>query len=88
MTFEYVDPLNLTSLRDERKPARPKVGAQEDGSFPWVPALSTIGAGVGAYHGYLRNNSVGWGVVWGLLGAAFPIFVVPIAFAQGIGKRA
>ena len=50
-------------------------------------ALSIAGAGLGAYHGYKRNDSVGWGVGWGVLGAMFPIFVVPIAMAQGFGKR-
>lgn len=47
-----------------------------------------VGTGVGAYHGYKRNgNSLGWGIAWGLLGGMFPIFVVPIALAQGVGKR-
>lgn len=51
-------------------------------------ALSWAGAGAGAYHGYKRNNSVGWAIGWGILGAWFPLFTVPIAFAQGFGKRA
>lgn len=50
-------------------------------------ALSLVGTGLCAYHGYKRNNSVGWAIVWGLLGSLFPIITVPVAFAQGLGKR-
>lgn len=50
--------------------------------------ISTAGIGLGAYHGYKRNDSVGWGIIWGLLGGAFPIFTIPISFAQGFGERA
>lgn len=39
-----------------------------------------------AYHGYKRNNSVGWALVWGILGGAFWPLGVPIAVAQGFGK--
>lgn len=46
------------------------------------------GTGIGAYHGYKRNNSVGWAIGWALLGGLAPIIVIPVAFAQGIGKRA
>lgn len=57
-------------------------------------ALNTIyglaglaGAGLGAYHGYKRNNdSIGWAVGWGLFGSVLPILAIPIAVAQGIGK--
>ena len=55
---------------------------------PAWAALSVAGMGLGAYHGYKRNNSVGWGVGWGLLGGLFPIFTIPISLAQGFGKRA
>ena len=50
--------------------------------FTWA------GTGLGAYHGYKRNNSIGWGIGWGLLGGMFPLFTLPVAFAQGFGKRA
>lgn len=50
--------------------------------------LGIAGMGLGAYHGYKRNGgSVGWAIGWGLLGGIFPIIVIPVAFAQGIGKR-
>lgn len=47
---------------------------------------STIGAGIGAYHGYARNRSIGWALVWGFLGGAVPVIVVPVALAQGLGE--
>lgn len=50
--------------------------------------LSAVSAGASAYHGYKRNNSVGWAIVWGLLGGIFPILVPAIAIAEGFGKRA
>lgn len=45
------------------------------------------GTALGAYHGYKRNNSVGWAIGWALLGGIAPVIVIPVAFAQGIGKR-
>jgi len=50
-------------------------------------ALGAAGVAASAYHGYKRNNSVGWAVVWGLLGGIAPFITVPVAFAQGFGKR-
>jgi hypothetical protein len=43
--------------------------------------------GASVYHGYKRNQSVGWALAWGLFGAVAPIVAVPIALAQGFGKR-
>lgn len=41
-----------------------------------------------AYHGYKRNDSLGWALMWGIPGSwAWPI-MVPVALAQGFGKRA
>jgi hypothetical protein len=48
--------------------------------------LSAASAGASAYHGYKRNDSVGWAVVWGLLGGAFPVITPAIALAQGFGQ--
>jgi hypothetical protein len=45
------------------------------------------GTGIGAYHGYKRNESVGWAIVWAFLGGIAPVVVIPVAFAQGIGKK-
>jgi len=49
--------------------------------------LATAAAGASAYHGYKRNDSIGWAVAWGLLGGLFPVITVPVALAQGFGKR-
>jgi len=51
-------------------------------------ALSSVSSGVSAYHGYKRNNSVGWAIGWGVLGFLFPIITPAIALAQGYGKPA
>lgn len=49
--------------------------------------ISTVSMAASAYHGYKRNDSVGWAIGWGLLGALFPIITPTIAVAQGFGKR-
>jgi hypothetical protein len=50
-------------------------------------SASVIGTGLGAYHGFKRNNSVGWALWWALMGGLFPVITVPVAIAQGFGKR-
>lgn len=54
---------------------------------PFHMALSMGGTAVGAYHGWKRNESVGWAIGWALLGGMFPEIVIPVALAQGINKR-
>ena len=49
--------------------------------------LSTASAALSGYHGYRRNNSIGWGVVWFGLGGLFPVITPTIAVAQGFAKR-
>lgn len=49
--------------------------------------LSLAGVGIGAYHGYRRNDSVGWAIGWALLGGMFPVITIAIALAQGFGVR-
>jgi hypothetical protein len=53
-----------------------------------VGIFGTIGAALGAYHGYKRNNSAGWGVAWALFGSVAPFLAVPFAVAQGFGQPA
>jgi hypothetical protein len=48
--------------------------------------LSITSAAVSAYHGYKRNDSIGWAIVWFFAGSVFPVFVPVIAIAQGFGK--
>jgi hypothetical protein len=60
-----------------------------------VSNLSTVELVVGAlgiastagliYHGYRRNDSILWALVWGVLGGAVPIIGWPVALAQGFG---
>lgn len=50
-------------------------------------AIGTLAGAAGIYHGYKRNDSIGWALWWGLMGAAFPIITIPIALAQGFGER-
>lgn len=61
------------------------------GAVPALPVgwglLSAASSGLSAYHGYKQSHSVGWAVVWGVLGALFPVITPAIAFAQGFGKR-
>lgn len=50
-------------------------------------ALTLASGAASAYHGYKRNNSIGWAVAWFLMGSIFPIITPTIALAQGFGKR-
>lgn len=52
----------------------------------WYRVLATVSAGASAYHGYRRNDSVGWAIAWGLLGGLFPVITPAIALAQGFGQ--
>jgi len=46
-------------------------------------------SGVATYHGYKRNSgSIGWALGWGLLASLFPVPVLAIALAQGLGHKA
>jgi hypothetical protein len=51
------------------------------------PTLILASGAVSLYHGYKRNNSLGWGLAWWLMGTAFPVITPTVAFAQGFGKR-
>lgn len=59
----------------------PNIGARS----VWAVA-SVLSTALCAYHGYKRNDSVGWAVVWGLLGGLFPVITPVIAYAQGFGE--
>lgn len=48
---------------------------------------SIISAAVSGFHGYRRNNSIGWGLWWFLMGSIFPVVTPVIGLAQGFGKR-
>ena len=50
-------------------------------------AVATASVAASAYHGYRRNDSVGWAIWWALMGGAFPVITPAIALAQGFGKQ-
>jgi hypothetical protein len=50
--------------------------------------LTLASATASAFHGYRRNQSIGWAIVWFAMGLCFPIFTPTIAIAQGFGKKA
>jgi hypothetical protein len=50
--------------------------------------LAVASSGVCAYHGYKRNDSVGWALVWAVAGMVLPVVTPAVAIAQGFGKRA
>ena len=50
--------------------------------------LSMAGAGLGAYHGYRRNESIGWAIGWAVAGSWFPVITTGVALAQGFGEKA
>lgn len=60
----------------------------------WSPAtlvaagtIATASSLVSLYHGYKRNNSLGWGLLWCLFGATFPLITPTVALAQGYAVR-
>ena len=83
--WQYTQPLNgvsgvnlLYGLGAEGQPCKVN---------PVWAILWTASMAASAYHGYKRNESIGWAVGWGLLGGLFPVIVPTIAVAQGFGKR-
>lgn len=50
-------------------------------------AASAASFAASIYHGYKRNDSVGWAIWWGLMGALFPVVTPTVAVIQGFGKR-
>jgi hypothetical protein len=61
--------------------------ARDKISWPKVwGVLSIASAAAGAYHGYKRNQSIGWSVWWFFMGSLFPVFTPAVALAQGFGR--
>jgi len=75
-------------------PGSDKASLPPDATPQWTATLrriynyvAPVTGAAAIYHGYKRNDSVGWALWWGLMGAAFPVITIPIALAQGFGKR-
>lgn len=49
--------------------------------------LGWVAVGAATYHGYRRNQSVGWAIGWAVAAGFAPIITTGIAVAQGFGKR-
>lgn len=77
--LDHFDPNNQPSPNPESTSDR---AAYE--LYGWAALVS---APVSAYHGYKRNDSLGWGIAWFVLGSLFPVLTPTIAIAQGFGKR-
>ena len=63
-----------------------------DAAESWSPStllnyLSVASMALCVFHGYRRNNSIGWALAWGLAGIALPVVTPVIAVAQGFGQR-
>jgi len=58
------------------------------GENPIGTALASGSMALCTYHGYKRNNSIGWAIGWGILGGMFPIITPVIAVAQGFAEPA
>jgi hypothetical protein len=81
---------------DARDPYAPMVEqgwltpGQADAYRTWAKIMvfvRPVSAAASAYHGYRRNNSLGWALGWGILGGLFPLITPTIGLAQGWGKR-
>lgn len=72
-----------------RRGMQPRAMGQIDPSTGAIVygALSTASMAASAYHGYKRNQSIGWALWWGFAGAVFPVVTPVIAVAQGFGER-
>ncbi len=58
------------------------------GNWPTIAGiLSIASAAASGYHGYKRNNSLGWALWWFFMGSIFPVVTPAIALAQGFGKH-
>lgn len=79
----------ITSNLFSTSPAVGKIGeSQSTLEIPaWYSVMSTVGVAAGAYHGYKRDNSIGWAIGWAVLGGLVPFITIPVAIAQGFGKR-
>jgi hypothetical protein len=78
---------DVATLRANAAPTTstaPKVAGWYGSS--WHRALQMAGGAALTYHGYKRNGSVLWAMLWGMLGGAAPLIAGPIAAAQGFGK--
>jgi len=61
-----------------------------DGEISSFVSSDNFGYAAGAalvYHGYKRTGSILWALLYGLAGKEIPVVAVPVALAQGFGKK-
>lgn len=74
----------VTVRTDEEKPL-----TEEEKTYRTVNrVVRTASMAASVYHGYKRNDSIGWALWWGAAGWLFPIITPAIGVAQGFGKKA
>lgn len=61
-------------------------GYDVDPAYTLLAFIYVAATAAGAYHGYKRNDSVGWAIGWALATGLFPYIALPIAAAQGFGE--
>jgi hypothetical protein len=77
-------PVGFLGLRDTSIQPAPEIPI---GARIFWGLASTVGTGMGAYHGWKRTHR-GWPVAgWALFGMFIPIVAIPVMLAQGFGKR-
>lgn len=62
-------------------------GPAKNQAVGYINRVGQVVVGTAAiYHGYKRNESIGWALVWGILGTTFWPIAAPIMAAQGFGQ--
>ena len=64
-----------------------KVNPMDSPAWQVYRLAAMISVPVCAYHGYKRNQSVGWALWWAIMGGLAPVIAPTIAVAQGFGKE-
>lgn len=65
----------------------PSLGSTSEVLSEALPVVVIASMAASVYHGYRRNQSIGWALWWGLMGSMFPVVTPAIAVAQGFGDR-
>lgn len=95
--MSYMRPMGDTTPADPNAPVAPSSPAPVAAPDPSLSTrVSTFvgsdtakmgGAAAMAYHGYRRTGSIIWTALYALAGHTWPQYAVPVAIAQGFGKR-
>lgn len=75
----YTRQLGAAEDRTDRVSALRELVASDAVTYSAAAAL--------VYHGYKRTGSIIWALVYGFAGKKVPVIAVPVALAQGFGRR-